>query len=156
MEPKESISPFPLRLIWTEDDDVIESVILATNRQTELSPEQLYALRDFSKKLESYFAAVPPPNRLFYERRDGQYDKLPIPKNAIVAPKVVIRAFAAMFLDEPHTATKRYKTIREMVGTKIFADNHLCEPITLQPLPPINWNNSTIAERLAAPTSLLV
>lgn len=127
LKSDESVA-IPLRLINTKDEDVIEAVILATNRQTELSPEQLFALRDFSKKLEGFFESYPSDHRLYYERRDGQYDNLPIPKNTIVAPKVVIRAFAAMFLGEARAVTKNYKTVRDMVGHKIFGEGDMCEP----------------------------
>jgi hypothetical protein len=45
----------PLRLIGTQDEDVIRSIIHATNRQTEVRPEQFFALTDFAKKLELFF-----------------------------------------------------------------------------------------------------
>ena len=119
----------PLRLIVTQDDDVIEAIIRATNRQTELKPEQLYALTEFSKKLESYFRAIPEPHTLFYERRDCQYDRFPlIQKTRIVVPQELIRAFGAMFLDEPTRVTRNYKSIREWVGDKIFKNGHRLEP----------------------------
>lgn len=111
----------PLRLIATKDDDVIESIVLATNRQTELKPEQLYALTEFAKTLEQYFATFPEANRLYYERRDGQYDRLSIEKGRIVSPQNEMKVFAAMFMEEPHTSTKNYQSLRAHVGTKIFA-----------------------------------
>ncbi|MBI2584621.1 MAG: AIPR family protein [Rhodospirillales bacterium] len=119
----------PLRLIETQDDDVKEAVVRATNRQTELKPEQLYALTDFAKKLESYFGAVPEERRLFYERRDCQYDRFPeVEKTRIVMPQGLIRAFAAMFLDEPTRVTRQYKAIRDLVGQSIFKEGHRLEP----------------------------
>jgi hypothetical protein len=118
----------PLRLIATKDDDVIESIVLATNRQTELKPEQLYALTEFSKALERHFASYDEDNRLYYERRDGQYDRLPIEKGRIVSPQNEVRAFAAMFLEEPHTSTKNYKLLRANVGKNIFVKSDKLEP----------------------------
>jgi hypothetical protein len=118
----------PLRLIATKNDDVIESIVFATNQQTELKPEQLYARTEFAKTLESYFATFKEPDRLYYERRDGQYDKLPIEKGRIVSPQTAIKTFAAMFLDEPHTTTKNYKSLRAKAGTEIFARHHRLEP----------------------------
>jgi AIPR protein len=64
----------PIRIIATTDDGVIESIITATNRQTEVKQEQFFALRDFAKKLEAYFRAFEPAHRIFYERRAHQYD----------------------------------------------------------------------------------
>ena len=51
----------PLRLIATQDEDVIAAIVKATNRQTEVREEQLIALSDFQKKLEAYFQAFPAP-----------------------------------------------------------------------------------------------
>jgi hypothetical protein len=86
----------PLRLIETRDEAVIESIIHATNNQSPLRPEQLMALMSFSKKLEEYFQTYQMPYTLYYERRDGQYDRLGIEKTRIIVPSSVIRAFAAV------------------------------------------------------------
>lgn len=119
----------PLRLIYTQDESVIESIVRATNRQTELKPEQLYALTDFARELEAHFRAVKEPNTLFYERRDCQYDRYPdVERTRIVGPQSLIRSFASMFLDEPIRATRQYKTIRDMVGEDIFVRGHKKEP----------------------------
>jgi hypothetical protein len=118
----------PLRLICTKDEDVIESVVFATNQQTELKPEQLYARTEFAKTLEKYFDTFKEPNRLYYERRDGQYDRLPVERGRIVATQTSIKTFAAMFLDEPHTSAKSYKTLRARVGGDIYVKGHRLEP----------------------------
>src|SRR5262249_47218369 len=98
----------PLRLIVTEDEQVIESIIHATNRQTEVKREQFYAVTDFAKDLEEYCQTFPEDHRLFYERRSRQYDRFLIEKTRIVTPSNLIRAFAAMFIGEPHRTTRSY------------------------------------------------
>jgi hypothetical protein len=45
----------PLRLIATQDESVIEDIIRATNRQTEVKTEQFFAVTDFAKQLEIFF-----------------------------------------------------------------------------------------------------
>ncbi len=60
-----------LRLIWTDNDNVIDSVVTGTNQQTELTPEQIYARTEFAKRLENFFGSHPESIRLHYERRDG-------------------------------------------------------------------------------------
>ena len=45
----------PVRLIGTQDENIIHSIIRATNRQTEVKEEQFFALEEFPKKLEAYF-----------------------------------------------------------------------------------------------------
>lgn len=118
----------PIRLIWTTDEEVMEAIVLATNRQTELKPEQLYALTSFAKRLEQFFLTFPEDKRVYYERRDGQYDKLPIEKKRIISPQSEIKSFAAMFLEEPHASTKSYKSLKERVGKNIFAKDDRLEP----------------------------
>lgn len=118
----------PLRLIVTQDEEVIESIIRATNRQTALKEEQFLALTEFSKKLEAFFASYPVDKRLYYERRSCQYDRLDIEKTRIVTPANAIRSFAAMYLSEPHRTTRNYRALTDKVGTDIFADSHRLDP----------------------------
>jgi hypothetical protein len=119
----------PLRLISTQDEDVIASIIKATNRQTEVKEEQLLALSDFQKRLEDYLQAFENGKRLYYERRSRQYNSaVGIEKTRIVTPGNLIRSFASMFLEEPHRTTRSYRTILERVGTKIFAASDRLEP----------------------------
>ncbi|HMM76416.1 MAG TPA: AIPR family protein [Gammaproteobacteria bacterium] len=119
----------PLRLIATRDEDVIASIIKATNRQTEVRTEQLLALSDFQKRLEAFFNTYGNGKRLYYERRSRQYNNIEgIEKTRIVTPRNLIRAYASMFMDEPHRATRSYGAILEQVGRGIFADTDRLEP----------------------------
>lgn len=119
----------PLRLIATRDDEVISSIVKATNRQTEVREEQLLALSDFQKKLETYFGAFPDDRRLYYERRSRQYNSVGgIEKTRIITPGSLIRAFASMFLGEPHRATRSYRRILDRVGSDLFVPTDKLEP----------------------------
>jgi hypothetical protein len=118
----------PLRLIATQDEDVIASIIKATNRQTEVREEQLLALSDFQKKLELFFKSYEEPRQLFYERRSRQYSGTTVEKARIVVPGNLIRAYASMFLDEPHRTTRNFRTLLDRVGDTIFGDSHRLEP----------------------------
>lgn len=118
----------PLRLISTDDEDVIQSIVTATNQQTQLSREQLFAATEFPKKLEQFFQAYPEQYRLWYERRSRQYDKLPIEKLRIIAQANMIRAFAGMFLEEPHRTTRNFNALLDKVGKEIFIEKHRLEP----------------------------
>lgn len=118
----------PLRLIATEDDEVIASIVKATNRQTEVKEEQLLALSDFQKQLESYFQTFDPAVRLFYERRSRQYNSLGIEKTRIVTPASLIRSYASSFLEEPHRTTRTYRALLAQLGTKIFVQGDRLEP----------------------------
>lgn len=118
----------PLRLIATQDEDVIESIIRSTNRQTEVKPEQFAAITDFAKKLESFFETYPQGQRLYYERRAGQYDRFHVEKTRVVQLPTMVRAFAAMFMGEPHRTTRSYKSLKERLGVDIYAATDRLEP----------------------------
>jgi hypothetical protein len=128
----------PLRLIGTQDEDVINSIIRATNRQTEVKEEQFYALQEFSKDLERFFQTFEDPYKLYYERRTRQYDRLEIEKTriitpanmikAFITPANMIKAFAAMFLGEPQRTTRNYAALKSRVGKEIFVKGHRMEP----------------------------
>lgn len=122
----------PVRLIGTQDEEIINDIIRATNRQTAVKEEQFYALEEFPKELERYFQTFDDPHKLYYERRTNQYDRLSIEKTRIVTPQTMIKAFAAMFLDEPHRTTRNYAALKARVGAKtgagIFIKGHRMEP----------------------------
>lgn len=118
----------PLRLICTQDEEVIESIIKSTNRQTEVKPEQFAAITDFAKKLEAFFGTFPLQHRLYYERRTGQYDRESFERTRIVQLPTMVRSFAAMFLGEPHRTTRSYKLLKGRVGTDIYGPAHRLEP----------------------------
>lgn len=119
----------PLRLIATQDEDIIASIVKATNRQTQIKEEQLLALNDFPKKIEHYFATFTDPRRLYYERRSRQYNTTAgIEKIKIITMSNLIRAYASLILEEPHRTTRNFKALIEKVGTEIFAADHRLEP----------------------------
>jgi hypothetical protein len=118
----------PVRIIATQDETVMESVITATNRQTEVKEDQFFALREFAKRLEAYFKTFEPEQRVYYDRRSHQYDSYDIPKTRIVTHQNLVRAVGAMFLAEPHRTTRTYRLLREKIGKEIFVDTDRLEP----------------------------
>jgi hypothetical protein len=118
----------PVRLIGTQDESIINAIIRATNRQTEVKEDQFFALQEFPKQLELFFQTFPVQFKLYYERRSRQYDKLSIEKTRIITQPNVIKAFAAMFLDEAHRTTRNYSALKAKVGKDIFGQGHRMEP----------------------------
>lgn len=119
----------PLRLIGTQDEAIISGIIKATNRQTEVKEEQLIALSDFQKKLEVFFQSFEDGKKLYYERRSRQFNSVSgIEKTRIVTPANLIRAYASMFLEEPHRTTRTYRALLSNVGKEIFGPGHRLEP----------------------------
>jgi hypothetical protein len=118
----------PVRLIGTQDKEVINAIIRATNRQTEVKEERFFALQQFPQELELFCQAFPDQQKLYYERRSRQYHRQQIEKTRVVTPPNMIRAFAAMFLGEPHRTTRNYGALKAKVGKEIFAKGHRMEP----------------------------
>ena len=119
----------PVKLIVSTDEEVVNSVIKANNRQTAVGIEDLESLSNFQKKLEAYYNAIPAPNKLYYERRSRQYnDVAGIEKVRIVTLPYQLRYVASMFLDEPHRAGRYYGTLLQLIGRKVFLADH--DPIT--------------------------
>lgn len=119
----------PIRLIATRDENIKNAIIKATNRQTSVAEEQLFALSDFSKKIEAYFQAFEGPKKLYYERRSRQYSGvLGIEKVRVITMTMLVRAFASMFLNQPHRTTRNYRALINQIGTQIFNPEHRLEP----------------------------
>lgn len=118
----------PVRLIGTQDEGVINAIIRATNRQTPVSEDQFFALQEFPKHLEQFFQTFPLPQRLYYERRSKQYERLAVEKTRVITQPNVIKAFAAMFLQEAHRTTRNYSALKDKVGKEIFGKGHRMEP----------------------------
>lgn len=119
----------PLKVISTDDEDIINAIITATNRQTQVTTDDLYALSAIQKKLEGFYDSYSDRKKLFYERRSKQYAAVSgIEKVRIIGKAQQVRAFAAMFLDDPHRAARYYGDLRVQVGGKILNEAHRLEP----------------------------
>jgi hypothetical protein len=118
----------PVKIIVTDKDDVINSIIKATNHQTPVKKEELAALSEFQKKLEqcyNSFESFHAGEQLYYERRSKQYhDRADVPKNRVITIPDQIKTFAAMFLDQPHRVSRSYGDLSREIGSKIFGANH--------------------------------
>lgn len=118
----------PIKIVVTEDEDVINSVVRSSNRQTEVTEEDFISLDDFQKKIETYFETFVDEQKIFYERRSKQYAGQTLQKVKVISRGVLVRSFAAMFLDEPHRASRYYGRILSTVGKNIFAKGHKMAP----------------------------
>lgn len=114
----------PLRLISTEDEDVIVDIIRATNRQTEVKEEQFFATSDYLKQLEMFFDSTPVERRLYLERRSKQHANSPVERTRVVPFNSLVRAFASLVLNDPHRATRNYKQVLERIPEDILNPNH--------------------------------
>lgn len=118
----------PVKIVVTENEEIINSVIRSSNRQTEVTEEDFISLDEFQKKIESYFETFDDEQRVFYERRSKQYAGQSLQKVNVISRGVLVRAFAATFLDEPHRSSRYYGRILSTVGKNIFAKGHKLSP----------------------------
>ncbi|MEO1927244.1 MAG: AIPR family protein [Nautiliaceae bacterium] len=120
----------PVRLIITEDEDIKNSIIIATNSQNKIPEEQLSALTSFQKELEKYYEAFSKkaPFKIYYERRANQYNNSDILKKEIIDLREQLKLFSSIFLEIPHIATSTYSKVYRENKRKIFLPNHRYEP----------------------------
>ena len=122
----------PVKLVSTDDSQVVNEVIKATNRQTAVLPEALESLSTFHRELEDLYSSQesnqPFSQRIYYERRSKQYAMVNIPYRNIVTLTMQIKSFIAMFLDEPHSHPRYYGELLKAYEGRIFASDHRPEP----------------------------
>jgi hypothetical protein len=119
----------PLRVVATDDDDLTTAVITATNSQTPVLTQELNSRSQFERDIERYFNTFSGSKALYYERRSKQYSSVTeIEKVRIITRDQVVRAYAAMFLNEPHRATGYVPTLMEQLGVRIMSVDHKLEP----------------------------
>lgn len=114
----------PIKIVVAAQEEIVNNIIKATNRQTEVTKEELLALSDFQKKLELYYSKMDIDDPLYYERQAGQFRQGVI-KRRVVSITHQIKTFAAMFLDQPHLASRYYGNIyKEVISGNIFSEKH--------------------------------
>lgn len=109
-----------VRLIQSQDEDVISGITAATNRQTAVTDDDLAAREQFQKDLEALFTTFPPGEELYYERRSKQYAEHDIERTRIVTRPQIVRTFASMFLEEPARAGRYVRELREARSEELF------------------------------------
>lgn len=118
----------PVKLIITQDEKLIATIIRSTNRQTEVKEEDLIAYSDFQKKLEDYYQTFPEKEKLYYERRSKQYKSLKIDSKIIVDKSTQIKAVGSMFFYKPNLATRFFGALFSEFGKELFKNDHKMLP----------------------------
>ncbi|WP_329036739.1 AIPR family protein [Streptomyces sp. NBC_00178] len=118
----------PFRLIVTLDDDVAKSITKATNKQGQVTKENLFALSELQKRIEAYFNSfeTEPGKRIYYERRSRQWSGSAQVRGTwrVISLRNLMQAFASLYLRIPHTAARYYGDLRDRVGNDVFSDAH--------------------------------
>lgn len=117
-----------LKLIVTEDENLISKIIRSTNRQTEVKEEDLLAYSDFQKKLEDYFKTFNEEDKLYYERRSKQYNGSNIDPKFIIDKSTLIKIMGSFYFMKPQLATRYFGALFNEFGKQLFSDNHKLLP----------------------------
>ena len=122
----------PIKIISTSDDEIKNSITLATNNQTPIKKEQLASLTAFQRSLEQYYSSFKDDHRLYYERRSKQYNSdNSVLKTRIITVPIQIKSFSAMFLDNPHSVTSFFGVIVKRLNegkSPVFDKEHTYIP----------------------------
>jgi hypothetical protein len=119
----------PVKLIHTVSEDVAQSIIKSTNKQTNVEENDLLALTQFQRDLEDYYSGVQGDTKLFYERRAKQYATSGAPeKGRIVTIGSQLKYYASMFLELPNQASRYQGTLLKTVKDRVFQPEHKPEP----------------------------
>ncbi|MGO8574388.1 AIPR family protein [Rhizobium leguminosarum] len=119
----------PVKLIHTENEEVSQSVIKSTNKQTPVEENDLLALTQFQRDLEDFYNGMPETYRLFYERRAKQYaGQTGIERGRITTVGSQLKTYSSMFLDYPNQASRYQGTLLKTVNKQVFQSSHKPEP----------------------------
>ena len=115
----------PIKLIHTEDEEVAQSIIKSTNKQTQVDENDLLAFTSFQHDLEDFYAAKDGDFRLFYERRGKQFARSEgIEKGRIVTKGAQLKYYASMFCDVPNQAGRYQGTLLKNNKDRVFQNDH--------------------------------
>lgn len=125
---RDKVSPnlmIPVKIISTDDSELINRVIRSTNRQTQVLDEAFESLKEFHKKLQQYYDTYTGPHRIYYERRTHEYDSEGgIKKSNIVTLPIQLYSVMSMFYGEPHSVHRYYGELLRANASKVFQDGH--------------------------------
>lgn len=112
-----------VKIIGTDNNEIINSIIRATNRQTEVKPEAFESLSNFHKELEDFYNhfSADEIDKIYYERRNKQYVQQSIPKTKIITLAAQINSYLSMFKNQPHSTHRYYGEL--LKANKIFSEN---------------------------------
>ncbi|QXH55128.1 AIPR family protein [Pseudomonas maumuensis] len=115
-----------IKFIESANSDVSDDIIAATNNQTEVQTESFHGLKNKAKLVQKYFDAKntknPSDSKIYFERREKEYGSSGFQNTRIFDVRELARAYAAMFLNQPHNSARYVKEIFSSSGEDLFCD----------------------------------
>ncbi|GAB4166291.1 MAG: hypothetical protein Tsb0033_28320 [Winogradskyella sp.] len=90
-----------IKIIVSKDENIRDSIIRATNNQTNVELASLHATDKIQRDIEDVLKR----NSLFYERRTNFYKNQDVSRDKIITPLYLASGFVNLILKSPHQAT---------------------------------------------------
>lgn len=122
-----------VKMIELDDRELINDIVRATNRQTEVKDEAFVVLDEFHKKLERFFSSIDssPDNKLVYERRKRQYADTAYTSKNIVTLTFLTNSFVSCILEDPVGAVDYYGALLKRYSSRMYVEGHSFWPYLL-------------------------
>ncbi|WP_084490752.1 AIPR family protein [Sphingobium ummariense] len=120
----------PVKLIEAENRDLVNEIVRATNRQTEVKDEAFAVLSEFHKKIERFFLSteVDSSHKLVYERRKRQYADTTFTAQNVITLTVLTNAFVSCVLENPVDANDYYGVLLTRYQDRMYVEEHSLWP----------------------------
>lgn len=118
----------PIKVIQTDDDKILSQIVEATNSQSDVTESQFMSIRPFVRKLQVYFDSFDEQSetetRIYFERRTNQYAEQRIGQKRSFNIDRLARAYAAMFMDIPHFASRYPTQLIKEKANELYQSEH--------------------------------
>lgn len=123
----------PVKIIEAEDRELVNEIVRATNRQTEVKDEAFAVLGEFHKRLERFFLSldVPIDHKLVYERRKRQYADTAYTAQNILTLTSLTNAFVSCWLENPVDAIDYYGVLLIRYEQEMYVEGQSLWPYAL-------------------------
>jgi hypothetical protein len=107
-----------VRLIQSPETEQQDRIIKATNSQTKIPPQYLWATDELQRDIEQVFRA----SGMHYDRRKNSWRKLPMSLDKVVGMTELAQAVAATYLQEPdHARARPSRYFKKEHYNKVFS-----------------------------------
>lgn len=112
-----------IKLIEADQPSVIDDIVRATNRQSKVEDAQFISTLDALRTLEHYFNArgATEVNRIYFERRKGQYRAENVVPARIFEAREVARCYAAVVMMRPDLSSRYPNRLTGDLLNDVFA-----------------------------------
>ncbi|MBK0058136.1 AIPR family protein [Pseudomonas sp. S44] len=112
-----------IKLIEADEPAIIDDIVRATNRQSKVEDAQFISTLTALRKLEQYFNArgATEPNRIYFERRKGQYKSENVVPVRIFDVRETARCYSAMVMMRPDYSSRYPNRLTGDLLNEVFA-----------------------------------